>query len=79
MMVRRQRAQQLQSTLGRAISLGQYALFYGDANLINEAENKYNRVTKEDIQRVARTYFKDTSRSVITTVPKPRAPRGAGN
>ena len=79
MMVRRQRAQQLQSTLGRAISLGQYALFYGDANLINEAEDRYNRVTKEDIQRVARTYFKDTSRSVITTIPKPRAPRGAGD
>jgi len=79
MTARRQRAQQLQSTLGRAISLGQYALFYGDANLINEAEDKYNRVTKEDIQRVARTYFKDTSRSVITTVPKPRAPRGTGD
>ena len=79
MMVRRQRAQQLQSTLGRAIGLGQYALFYGNANLINDVEDKYNRVTKEDIQRVARTYFKDTSRSVITTVPKPRAPRGAGD
>jgi len=79
MTARRQRAQQLQSTLGRAIALGQYALFYGNANLINEVEDKYNRVTKEDIQRVARTYFKDTSRSVITTVPKPRAPRGAGD
>ena len=40
---------------------------------INEIEGKYNSVTKEDIQRVARTYFKDTNRSVITTVPK-RAP-----
>jgi predicted Zn-dependent peptidase len=79
MTARRQRAQQLQSTLGRAISLGQYALFYGNANLINEVEDKYNRVTKEDIQRVARTYFKDTSRTVVTTVPKPRAPRGAGD
>jgi predicted Zn-dependent peptidase len=79
MMVRRQRAQQLQGTLGRAISLGQYALFYGNANLINEAEDRYNRVTKEDIQRVARTYLKDTNRTVITTVPKPRATRGAGD
>ena len=79
MLVRRQRAQQMQSTLGRAIGLGQYALFYGNANLINDVEDKYNRVTKEDIQRVARTYFKDTSRSVITTVPKPRAPRGTGD
>ena len=79
MQVRRQRAQQLQSTLGRAIGLGQYALFYGNANLINDIEDKYNRVTKEDLQRVARSYFKDTSRTVITTVPKPRAPRGAGD
>jgi predicted Zn-dependent peptidase len=79
MTARRQRAQQLQSTLGRSVSLGQYALFYGNASLINEAEDKYNRVTKEDIQRVARTYLKDTSRTVVTTVPKPRAPRGAGD
>jgi predicted Zn-dependent peptidase len=48
-------------------------VYYGDANLINEIEAKYNSVTKEDIQRVARTYFKDTNRTVITTVPKPRA------
>jgi predicted Zn-dependent peptidase len=80
MVGRRQRAQQLQSTLGRAISLGQYAVYYGNPNLINEIEDKYNRVTKEDIQRVARTYLKDTNRSVITTVPKPRpTPRAAGN
>lgn len=79
MLVRRQRAQQFQSTLGRAIGLGQYALFYGNANLINDVEDKYNRVTKEDIQRVARTYFKDTSRSVVTTIPKPRPARGAGD
>jgi zinc protease len=71
--IRRQRAQQLQGTLNRAVSLGILAVYYGDANLINEIEDKYNRVTKEDIQRVARTYFKDTNRTVVTTVPKPRA------
>ncbi|HEV2903836.1 MAG TPA: pitrilysin family protein, partial [Pyrinomonadaceae bacterium] len=71
--IRRQRAQQLQSTLSRAVTLGILAVYYGDANLINQIEDKYNHVTKEDIQRVARTYFKDTNRTVITTVPKPRA------
>jgi predicted Zn-dependent peptidase len=76
---RRQRAQGLQSTLGRAITIAQYALFYNNANLINEIEDNYNRVTKEDIQRVARTYFKDTSRTVITTMPKPKpTPRATG-
>jgi zinc protease len=71
--IRRSRAQQLQGTLSRAVSLGTLAVYYGDANLINEIEGKYASVTKEDIQRVARTYFKDTNRTVITTVPKPRA------
>ena len=80
MSMRRSRAQQLQGTLSRAITLGTYAVFYGDANLINEIEGKYNSVTKEDIQRVARTYFKDTNRSVITTVPKrPTAPTTGSN
>jgi predicted Zn-dependent peptidase len=71
--IRRQRAQQLQSTLSRAVSLGIITVYYGDPNLINEIEDKYRKVTKEDLQRVARTYFKDTNRTVVTTVPKPRA------
>jgi zinc protease len=79
MLARRQRAQGMQSTLGRSISLGQYALYYGDANLINQVEANYNRVTKEDIQRVARTYLKDTGRSVISTLPKQRPARGSGD
>jgi predicted Zn-dependent peptidase len=70
--LRRQRAQQLQSTLFRAILLGQYAVYYNDPGLINSLEDRYNRVTKEDIQRVARTYLKDTNRTVITTIPRPK-------
>jgi len=79
--IRRQRAQQLQGTLSRAVSLGILAVYYGDPNLINLIEDKYNQVTKEDIQRVARTYFKDTNRSVVTTVPKarPTAPGTGSN
>jgi zinc protease len=73
MQLRRQLSQQLQSTLFRAIQLGEYAVFYNDPGLINRLEEKYNNVTKGDIQRVARTYLKDTNRTVITTVPKPRS------
>jgi zinc protease len=72
MSLRRSRAQQFQSTLSRAVTLGQYAVYYNDPNLINEIEDKFARVTKDDIQRVARTYFKDTNRTVVTTVPKPK-------
>ena len=76
MSLRRQRAQQLQSTLFRALLIGQYATFYNDPNLINQIEARYNAVTKEDLQRVARTYLKDTGRTVVTTVPKPKPPAG---
>jgi len=69
---RRQGAQQLQSTLSRAIRLGESAVSYGDPKLINTFEGKINAVTKEDVQRVARTYLKPTNRTVIITVPKPR-------
>jgi zinc protease len=69
---RRQQAQQLQSTLSRAILLSQYAVFYKEPGLLNTIEDKLAKVSKEDIQRVAKTYFKETSRTVITTVPKPK-------
>lgn len=70
--LRRQRAQQLQSTLFRSILISQYAVYYNDPGLINTIEDKYAKVTKDDIQRVARTYFKEANRTVITTVPKPK-------
>jgi zinc protease len=69
MQLRRQRAQQLRSTLFRSILLGQYAVYYNDPAIINTLDQKYEAVTKEDIMRVARTYFKDTNRTVVTTVP----------
>ncbi len=70
--LRRSRAQQLQSTLFRSILIGQYAVYYNDPGLINTIQGKYSQVTKEDIQRVAKTYLKDSYRTVITTIPKPK-------
>jgi zinc protease len=78
MQIRRGRAQTLRSTLFRAILLGQYAVYYDDPNLINTIDQKYAAVTKEDIMRVARTYLKDTSRTVITTVPAKKSAPTAG-
>lgn len=72
MQLRRQRAQFLQSTLVRAIQLGQYAVYYNDPGLINTLEEKIRGVTKEDVQRVARAYLKESNRTVIITLPKPR-------
>jgi len=70
--LRNGRAQSLQSTLSRAVQLGQYAVYYNDPNLINTYEAKIRAVTKEDIRRVANTYLKETNRTVVTTVPKPK-------
>jgi len=72
--LRRQRAQSLQSTLSRSIQLGEAAVFYNDPGLLNTFEANIHKVTKADIQRVARTYFKETNRTVITTTPKAAAP-----
>ena len=71
MQLRRQRAQQLQSTSFRAQTLGEYAVNFDDPGLINTIGEKYLQVSKEDVQRVARKYLKQSNRTVITTVPKP--------
>ena len=60
----------LQSSLNRAVSIGQYAVYYGDPNLINTRIDKVNAVTKDDVQRVAKKYLPQTNRTVVITVPK---------
>jgi zinc protease len=76
---RRIRAQSWRSSLARAIQLGQTAVYYGDAGILNTFQDKVNRVSRDDVQRVARTYLKPENRTVVTTVPKAAAaPAGAG-
>ena len=77
MQLRRQRAQQHYSTRSRANSFGHYAVYYNDPQLINTLEQKYSQVTKADLQRVARTYFQENQRTVVTTMPKPATAKGA--
>jgi zinc protease len=66
----------LQSSLGRANTIGQYAVYYGDPNLINTRIDKVSAVTKEDVQRVANKYLVQTNRTVVITVPKAGGGRG---
>jgi zinc protease len=77
MQLRRQRSQQRYSTRARANTLGHYAVYYNDPELINSAQHKYNQVTKADLQRVARAYLKESQRTVVTTLPKPVASKAA--
>ncbi len=54
--------------IGEALS--QYHVYYGSADLINTEIDKYMKVTKEDIQRVAKKYLVNTNRNVLYYLPK---------
>jgi predicted Zn-dependent peptidase len=73
MALKRAKVEQLEGTIGRAEDLGENAIFYNDPNVINTASDKLMSVTKEQIQKAARTYLIPTNRTVIITTPKPRA------
>jgi zinc protease len=77
--LKREQAQQLYSTRRRANSLGHYAVYYNDPNLINTVWQKYQNVDKADLQRVAKTYFNESNRTVVITVPKAKAPATPAN
>jgi zinc protease len=76
MQLKRQRAQQLYSSRSRANTLGHYAVYYNDPQLINGVWRKYEEVSKTDMQWAARAYFSESNRTVVTTLPKPATERG---
>ncbi len=78
MILRRQQVSSTQSTLNRAINLADTTVEFGDPNLVNMEYQKMGKVTKEDIMRVARKYLVESNRTVIITMPKPRAAGPAG-
>ncbi|MBL7776477.1 MAG: insulinase family protein [Saprospiraceae bacterium] len=59
---------------GIAESLANYEMYYGDANLINTELERYRKVTREDILRVAKKYFMAKSRVVLYWLPKGSQP-----
>jgi zinc protease len=70
MQFRRQRAQLLYSSRARANALGHYAVYYNNPNLINSVWDEYSRVSKADLQRVAGSYFNESNRTAVTTLPR---------
>src|SRR6266568_204533 len=67
----------MQSSLARAINIGNWAVYYNDPNLINVRLDKVAAVTKTDVQRVANKYLVTTNRTVVITVPKPKSATAA--
>jgi zinc protease len=73
---RSQLVNNLGSALGRAITLGEDALFYNQPDRINTSADRIAKVTPEDVQRVAKQYLIKTGRTVVTTVPKAAPAKG---
>ncbi|SDL28434.1 Predicted Zn-dependent peptidase [Catalinimonas alkaloidigena] len=61
---------EIQTINGKANSLGTYELFFGDYRKLFQAPALYQQVTKEDIRRVAQTYFSADNRTVGYLQPK---------
>ena len=70
---RLQQAESLTNTMTRARTLGRYAVYFHDPNLINTTLANYSEVMSADIRRVARTYLGETQRTVVLTTPKAQA------
>ena len=68
----------LQSSISRAITIGQYTTYYNEPGLINSRLDKVAAVTKEDVQRVANKYLADTNRTVVITMPKAKSKGATG-
>jgi predicted Zn-dependent peptidase len=55
---------------GIAESLANNEVYFGDANLINTELDKYNKVTREDVLKVAKKYLNKDNRVVLHYLPK---------
>jgi len=53
------------SMFSRAVNLANYYRFYGNTNLINTELEEYLKVTRQDVQRVAKKYLTEKNRSLI--------------
>jgi len=61
---------QMRTINGRANTIGTYEVFFGDYNKLFDAAKNYSAVTKEDLLRVAKTYFGANNRTVATLLPE---------
>jgi predicted Zn-dependent peptidase len=55
---------QVETINGKSNNIGTYEVFFGDYKKMFDAPAQYNKVTAEDIKRVANKYFKKSNRTV---------------
>jgi zinc protease len=55
---------------GKANAIGTYEVFWGDYTKLFTVAEDYAKVTKDDVQRVAKKYFRDKNRTVVTLIPE---------
>ncbi len=58
------------NVLDKAQSLARYYTYFGDAGMINNEFDKYQSVTKADLQKVAKDYLDTPNRVVLYYMPK---------
>jgi zinc protease len=61
---------QIKTIDGKAETIGNYELFFGDYRKLFTVAEEYNQVTKEDVKRVVQKYFGDKNRTVAALVPE---------
>jgi zinc protease len=61
---------QMKTIAGRANLLGTYEVFTGDYNKLFTIDRDIEAVTVADVQRVAKTYFREKNRTVATLIPE---------
>ena len=56
--------QQVATINGKSNNIGTYEVFFGDYKKMFDAPGEYNKVTADDVKRVATEYFKKSNRTV---------------
>jgi len=72
--VESQFVQQNSTMVGIAEQLANYHVYFGNTDLINTEIQQYMKVTKEDLQRVAKKYLVKENRVVLHYLPKSAQP-----
>jgi len=70
----REQIQTRQSDLYTAMRIGQYAVYFGDPDLINTVVDKFNAVTADQVKEAAQKYLVREQLSLVTDLPA--APQG---